>query len=102
MIEWNLKQTFIFEERPVKWDVQGSGSPLVLAHGTPWSSFNLRHLAEGLSDNFTVYYFDLLGYGQSDKSNADVSLGVQNRLLDALLDYWGLDQPLIAGHDFGR
>jgi hypothetical protein len=26
----------------------------------------------------TVYYFDLLGYGQSDKSEGDVSLGVQS------------------------
>ncbi|HET8727058.1 MAG TPA: alpha/beta hydrolase, partial [Alphaproteobacteria bacterium] len=31
----------------------------------------------------------------------DVSLGVQNRLLAALFDHWGLDRPDIVAHDFG-
>ena len=61
----------------------------------------MRHLISGLSDSFTVYYFDLLGYGQSDKSDADVSLGIQNKLLDALLNEWQLNTPFVVGHDFG-
>ena len=31
----------------------------------------------------------------------DVSLGVQNQLLEALLRHWRLDRPDIAAHDFG-
>jgi len=73
----------------------------VLVHGTPWSSFNLRHLVAGLSREYTVYFYDLLGYGQSAKPNDDVSLGVQNHLLAHLLDEWGLTEPAIIGHDFG-
>ena len=79
----------------------GNGPPLVVVHGTPWSSFNLRHLIQDLTKSFTVYYYDLLGYGQSDKSNGDVSLGVQNQVLDQLLGHWGLENPVIVGHDFG-
>ncbi len=74
---------------------------MVLVHGTPWSSFNLRHLIEGLSREYKVYFFDLLGYGQSSKEEGDVSLGVQNELLNDLLDHWKLDNPMIVGHDFG-
>jgi pimeloyl-ACP methyl ester carboxylesterase len=49
-----------------------------------------------------VFYFDLLGYGQSDRSDVpDVSLGVQNQLLAELLDHWQLDGPDIVAHDFG-
>jgi pimeloyl-ACP methyl ester carboxylesterase len=49
-----------------------------------------------------VFYFDLLGYGQSDRSAVpDVSLGVQNPLLAELLDHWQLDRPDIVAHDFG-
>lgn len=91
----------MFEGRPVKYDVRGDGYPLVLVHGTPWSSFNMRHLIRNLSKSYKVYYFDLLGYGMSDKSDADVSLGIQNRLLDALIDHWKIDLPFIIGHDFG-
>jgi pimeloyl-ACP methyl ester carboxylesterase len=70
-------------------------------HGTPWSSFNLRHLVGAISRDFTVYYYDLIGYGQSDRSPGDVALGIQNRLLDDLLDHWGLENPAIVGHGFG-
>jgi len=98
---WNLSHTFEFEGRHVKYDVKGEGLPLILVHGTPWSSFNLRHLILELSRHYKVYYFDLLGYGVSDKSDADVSLGIQNRLLDALLEHWKLESPFIVGHDFG-
>ncbi|MGE4420761.1 MAG: alpha/beta fold hydrolase [Pseudodesulfovibrio sp.] len=99
--DWNLRQTFTFQGREVACDVMGQGEPLVLVHGTPWSSFNLRHLARRLADDFRVHLFDLLGYGQSDKSDNDVSLGVQNRLLAALIGFWGLESPFVVGHDFG-
>jgi len=99
--KWNLSYKFKFENRVVKYDVEGEGYPLVLVHGTPWSSFNMRHLIKGLCKSYKVYYFDLLGYGLSDKSDADVSLGIQNRLLDALIQHWNIESPLVIGHDFG-
>ncbi len=101
MTHWKLSKNFDFAGRQVKYDVKGQGEPLVLVHGTPWSSFNLRHLIVKLSCFYTVYFFDLLGYGLSDKSDADVSLGVQNHLLDALINHWNLDEPFVVGHDFG-
>ena len=98
---WHLPNTFEYQGRQVKYGIEGKGEPLILVHGTPWSSFNYRHLIEYLSPHYQVYYFDLLGYGESDKSNADVSLGIQNKLLGALIEHWEIEQPLIIGHDFG-
>jgi pimeloyl-ACP methyl ester carboxylesterase len=74
----------------------------VLVHGTPWSSFHWRHVIPALAGWFTVYYYDLIGYGQSEKrAGQDVSLAVQNQVLAELLDHWGLESPSIVGHDFG-
>jgi pimeloyl-ACP methyl ester carboxylesterase len=101
MTEWKLSQTYHFNGRRVHYDVRGDGPPVVLVHGTPWSSFNLRHIIKALSEDFTVYYYDLLGYGQSDKTSGDVSLGIQNQVLSGLLDHWQIRQPVIIGHDFG-
>lgn len=101
MQKWSLPLSFDFQGREVKYGIQGEGAPLVIVHGTPWSSFNLRHLINRLSVHFKVHYFDLLGYGQSDQSDADVSLGIQNKLLDALMEHWKLELPFVVGHDFG-
>ncbi len=101
MIEWKLPEACLFDGRTVRYGVSGDGPPVVVVHGTPWSSFNLRHIIKALSRDSTVYYYDMIGYGQSDKSPGDVSLGIQNQVLDFLLDHWRLDNPSIIGHDFG-
>ena len=101
MLGWKLPGSYVFYGRNVKYGVIGNGPPVVMVHGTPWSSFNLRHLIKALSQDFTIYYYDLIGYGQSDKSPGDVSLGIQNQILDKLLDHWGLENASIIGHDFG-
>lgn len=101
MNDWTLPGSYNFQGRDVRYGTLGEGPPMVLVHGTPWSSFNLRHLIKQLSKAYTVYFFDLLGYGQSSKEEGDVSLGVQNGVLDCLLKHWGLDNPVIIGHDFG-
>lgn len=93
MTEWKLPGACLFDGRTVRYGVSGHGPPVVVVHGTPWSSFNLRHIINALSREFTVYYYDLIGYGQSDKSPGDVSLGIQNQVLDRLLDHWQLDNP---------
>jgi pimeloyl-ACP methyl ester carboxylesterase len=80
----------------------GEGPPLVLVHGTPSSAYPWRHVIRALSDVRTIYAYDLLGYGSSEKRGGqDVSLGAQTRLLAQLLDHWQLERPAIAGHDLG-
>jgi pimeloyl-ACP methyl ester carboxylesterase len=89
---WHLSKTFDFHNQRVYFDIQGQGEPLVLVHGTPWSSFCWRNVIPHLAKTYKVYYFDLLGYGQSEKREGqDVSLAVQNELLVALLDFWRLE-----------
>lgn len=101
MSDWQLPHRYDFHGRDVRYGIVGAGPALVIVHGTPWSSFNLRHLIKGLSARFTVHFYDLIGYGQSDKAAGDVSLAVQNKLLDELLRHWQLEKPLVVGHDFG-
>lgn len=99
--DWQLPKAYDFHGRTVRYGVRGSGPPVVVVHGTPWSSFNLRHLIETLAADHTVHYHDLLGYGQSSMAPGDVSLAVQGRVLAELIAHWGLDRPIAVGHDFG-
>ncbi len=101
-----LRQRFDFEGESVAYDVAGDGPPLVMIHGTPFSSHVWRSIAREMARTHTVHLYDLLGYGQSEKRDGqDVSLGRQNRVLAALLEHWGLRAPGrlpdVIAHDFG-
>ncbi|NBC32011.1 MAG: alpha/beta fold hydrolase [Alphaproteobacteria bacterium] len=96
--------SFAFDGDAVAWQVEGrsDGPPLVLVHGTPFSLRVWDRVAAALAERFRVYRFDLLGYGGSAKrAGQDVSLGIQNRVMAALLDHWGLRAPFVIAHDFG-
>jgi pimeloyl-ACP methyl ester carboxylesterase len=95
-------RTFTFEGLAIAYDTFGEGDPVVLVHGTPFSSFVWRAIARELARSYRVFFYDLLGYGRSEKrAGQDVSLAVQNRLLAALLKHWALDRPHVIAHDFG-
>jgi pimeloyl-ACP methyl ester carboxylesterase len=99
---WSLRSRFDFEGQRVAYDVHGGGSPLVMLHGTPFSSYVWRTIARELSRVYQVFVFDLLGYGESEmRDGQDVSLGTQNRLFSALLKHWRLGRPNVLCHDFG-
>lgn len=98
----SLPHTSTIEGNAVRWGKVGNGPPLVAIHGTPFSSQVWRRIVPHLTDRRTVYYFDLIGYGQSEmREGQDVSLAVQNRALAGLFAEWGLDRPDVLAHDFG-
>jgi pimeloyl-ACP methyl ester carboxylesterase len=100
--EWTLGEFFEYRGDRVAYDAVGEGPPIVLVHGTPFSSYVWRRIAPALAENYRVYVFDLLGYGASDKREGqDVSLYAQGKLLARLLEHWKLESPMIVGHDFG-
>ncbi|KQQ54552.1 alpha/beta hydrolase [Pseudomonas sp. Leaf127] len=98
----DLPNTLMVEGSAVRWGKMGQGPALVAIHGTPFSSQVWRRIVPLLADRRTVYYFDLVGYGQSEqRAGQDVSLAVQNRVLTALFKAWGLERPDVLAHDFG-
>jgi pimeloyl-ACP methyl ester carboxylesterase len=102
MIDWKLAETFQTPDGAVRWNRMGAGPPVVLLHGTPFSSVVWRAVARSLADSYEVYVWDMLGYGASDKHEGqDVSLAAQGRIFAELLQHWGLAEPAVVAHDFG-
>ncbi|MBA3309788.1 MAG: alpha/beta hydrolase [Nocardioidaceae bacterium] len=99
---WTLAQRASLTHGQVAWDVMGDGPPVVLVHGTPSRSVLWRDVAPLLAERFTVYVFDLLGYGQSER-NAEqaVSIRVHGEVLAELVQTWSLEAPALVGHDIG-
>ncbi|MEO1146342.1 MAG: alpha/beta fold hydrolase, partial [Cyanobacteria bacterium J06638_22] len=99
---WKLDQSVKTSAGTVAAGSVGEGVDLVLAHGWPWSSFSWHRVIPELSKYFRVHWYDMPGYGQSDKSNEQrTALDVQGQVFAEMIEHWKLQQPLVVAHDFG-
>lgn len=95
-------EKFGWRDGAVRWRRDGEGPPVVLCHGTPWSSQLWAGVTRALATHRTVYRWDMIGYGTSDmRDGQDVSLSAQGELLAALLEYWDMRHPAVIAHDIG-
>ena len=99
---WSLEQSVSTPAGIVAWDSAGAGPPLVLAHGWPWSSYSWHRVIPTLAERFSVHWYDMPGYGQSEKrAEQRTGLDVQGEVFAFMLKHWGLDRPRVVAHDFG-
>jgi pimeloyl-ACP methyl ester carboxylesterase len=99
---WNLRSRAKLSGGEIAYDALGYGPAVILVHRTPGRSYIWRDVASKLADRFTVYVFDLLGFGESERREGlDVSIAARARLLAELVETWGLEEPAIASHDIG-
>ncbi len=83
---------------------QGEGPLVVLCHGFPESWYSWRHQLGALSAaGFRVVAPDMRGYGRSDRPEAVDQYTLLHLVGDivGLLDALGVEQAVIAGHDWG-
>lgn len=88
----------------VRWDRFGDpdAAPVVLLHGTPFSSYIWRDIAPALAATRSVYLFDLPGYGTSAMAEGQqLSLDALAGVFAELVEHWGLTRPDVVAHDSG-
>lgn len=101
-LNWNLDDRVQTSAGTAAAGSFGHGEPLVLAHGWPWSSYSWHRVIPKLASQFQVFWYDMPGYGQSDKFSGQRSgLDVQGRVFCEMLDHWQLERPSVVAHDFG-
>ncbi|MGF1515945.1 MAG: alpha/beta fold hydrolase [Elainellaceae cyanobacterium] len=99
---WALNQSVATSAGTVAAGSAGEGPNLVLAHGWPWSSFSWHRVIPGLARHFRVHWYDMPGYGQSDKAEGQrTSLDMQGQIFAEMLEHWQLERPRVVAHDFG-
>lgn len=80
----------------------GTGKPLILVHGFAGSTYTWRHLIPLLADRYTVYAYDVLGFGLSDKPpDADYSMKAHGDAILSLMDALNLPSATLIGHSMG-
>ncbi len=100
-IHWALPERWDTGDGFIRWASFGAGPPLVLLHGTPFSSMIWRDIVPALAERHTVYVWDMLGFGQSEPRAEDTSLKRQAEIFVALLAHWGVRAPGVIAHDVG-
>lgn len=106
MTQWLLDRKFHSSSGTVRWASFGTGAagapPVVLLHGTPFSSYVWRRIARDLAARHQVFVWDMPGYGASAMhAGQDVSLAAQTVVFGELLAHWELPAPAVVAHDFG-
>ncbi|MEM8576311.1 MAG: alpha/beta hydrolase [Pseudomonadota bacterium] len=99
---WTLDQPIETSAGRVAAAVFGSGQPLVLAHGWPWSSYAWHRVAPALARRYRVHVYDMPGFGASQKQGPRHNdLATQSDVFAEMLTHWQLDAPAVIAHDFG-
>jgi len=85
----------------IHYETAGSGSPLLLLHGSPLTSRSWLRLMPTLARTHTVVAPDLRGHGQSDKPEHGYEVQTMVEDMRQLLDQLGMTSVAIVGHDLG-
>jgi pimeloyl-ACP methyl ester carboxylesterase len=102
--DWELPNTYRSAIGHVRWNRLGDpeAPPVVLLHGTPFSSYVWRGVARALARRHRVYVWDMPGYGASEEfEGQDVSLAAEAGAFVELLGTWELADPVVIAHDSG-
>jgi haloacetate dehalogenase len=84
----------------------GSGPPLLLLHGNPFTHLSWHKFADRLAQDFTVVATDLRGYGDSEKppggeDHSGYSFRAMAQDQVEVMAALGHDRFMVAGHDRG-
>jgi pimeloyl-ACP methyl ester carboxylesterase len=83
---------------------EGEGTPVLLLHGFPDSSYLWRHQIEALTAaGMRCIAPDLRGRGKSERPESVEAYGVRHSVADAvaILDQLEIERAHVVGHDFG-
>jgi pimeloyl-ACP methyl ester carboxylesterase len=94
---WQIRYTYL-RSKNIK---ESSQPPLILIHGFGASIPHWRKNLNALSDNYTVYALDLLGFGASKKAFANYNMELWS---DLIFDFWQtfINTPaILVGNSLG-
>jgi pimeloyl-ACP methyl ester carboxylesterase len=103
---WQKPDTMKQEEltihgKRLKYRLAGTGPLVLLIHGMAGSATTWKQVMPALSERFTVLAPDLLGHGESDKTEGDYSLGAMASTLRDLIVALGYKRATVVGQSYG-
>lgn len=103
--EWKQNgKYFDYREFPIFYRRSESNKETLLClHGFPTASFDYHKIWNSLSENFSPFAFDMIGYGFSAKpADFDYTTFRQVDVLEALIEHLKIEKLHILAHDYGN
>lgn len=80
---------------------EGTGPAVVIVHGIGGRKEDWTGVSAGLAGTHTVYTIDMLGFGESSKDGAALTIGMQSDAIAALLAHERVATACIVGNSLG-
>jgi pimeloyl-ACP methyl ester carboxylesterase len=95
--------TVAVDGHDIRYVTAGDGPPLVLLHGgiIDAGPVSWGEVVEPLSETFTVYAPDMLGYGDSDVPDVDYTIDRHVRTMAGFCRELGIEKPSVCGLSLG-
>lgn len=93
--------SFLYKNKPVKYEILGKGKPLVVLHGWGSNRKVMMPLCRQLADIRTCYVFDLPGFGDSEEPVEAWSVDDYADLVEAFITENFSEQVDLLVHSFG-
>ena len=84
-----------------RYEVSGTGSPLILMHGWGCSLETVRSIAKTASAKHIVFNIDFPGFGESQEPNEIWGVEEYTLLIEKFINKLGIENPVLIGHSFG-
>jgi pimeloyl-ACP methyl ester carboxylesterase len=95
------RQSIKLDEGRLSYLAGGQGPPLLLLHSLGVSSESWSKVVEPLAENYSVYAWDMMGHGDSDKPPRNFLIKDYARNVLQFSDRLGLHQPTLCGNSVG-
>lgn len=94
-------RTMLLDGQTVSYLKSGHGPALVIVHGLGGHKEDFAAVAKQLSDRYTVYLPDMLGFGGSSRTAPSFGPGAQAEMVHALLAHEKVKKAYLAGNSAG-
>ncbi|MCO5247739.1 MAG: alpha/beta hydrolase [Chitinophagales bacterium] len=94
-------QTFNYQNYDIKYIKTGKGKPAVFIHNGGTSHVIWDSVIDELSDKYTCYSLDLLGYGSSYKPKSEMPIELHLDILSAFIEEHQLKDVTLVGNCMG-
>lgn len=86
----------------INYKYSGAGPCIVFLHGIPTHSGLWDETISYLGDSYSIYAFDLLGFGKSDSSRSfELNIKAQAQMFTDIFRMMCLKEVVLVGHDIG-